>query len=378
MEMHMTGAPHWLAGFRSTLVDPEERLQLAPPRAFSDETVRQVLHLNAGGEQLRVRLTNRYGRAPLTIGSARIAVRKSSDEIVAETDTAVRFDGAAQVIIPPGGDVISDPVPLAVAAGTDLALSLYLPADTGLAPFAQIPVESGYVADGNHTAAPSLPAAEELTSRFYVTGIDVLTSSDEPIVVAFGDSWFEGVGSTHGANHRSVDVLAERLTAGWVLNQGISGNRLLTDQIGDRGLDRFERDVLEVPGVTHVVVNFGINDLILDNRTATADALIAGYTTLAERAHAAGLKIYANTVGPFGGAIYPDLNVADGSRERYVVNEWLRGTDVFDGVFDVATAVENPEERDFIRPDLDCGDGMHLNDAGARRMGETMTIPGLT
>ncbi|WP_433198939.1 GDSL-type esterase/lipase family protein [Nocardia sp. CA-107356] len=373
----MTAAPHWVASFRSPLVDPTERIRLVEPRNFADHTVRQVLHLVGGGEQLRVRLTNRYGPTPVTIGAARIAVRKSGAEIVTETDTGLLFDGKAHTTIAAGADIVSDPVDFVTTPGTDLVLSVYLPEATGLAPFSQLPMESSYVAEGNQTAALALSDAEETTSRFYVTGVDVLTTSDAPIVVAFGDSWFEGVGSTSGANRRSVDVLNERLVAGWALNQGIGGTRLLTDQIGEHGLARFDRDVLAVPGVTHVVLNFGINDLMLDNHTSPADDLIAGFTTVAERARAAGLKVYANTIGPFAGVIYPDLNVAEGLRVRTAVNEWLRTTDIFDGVFDVAAAVEDPADRDFIRPDLDSGDGLHLNDAGARIMGETMTIPGL-
>ncbi|WP_063824623.1 GDSL-type esterase/lipase family protein [Nocardia pseudovaccinii] len=373
----MTTSSHWVAGFRSTLVDPTERIRLAEPRGFADETVRQVLHLVGGGEQLRVRLTNRYGATPVTIGAARIAVRKSGAEIVAETDTELRFDGEVSVTIPAGADIVSDPVEFATTAGTDLVLSIYLPEETGLAPFSHLPMESGFVAAGDQVAALALSEAEETTSRFYVTGVDVLTTTNGPIVVAFGDSWFEGVGSTSGANHRSVDVLNERLTSGWVLNQGIGGTRLLTDQIGEHGLARFDRDVLAVPGVTHVVLNFGINDLILDNSTSSAEALIAGFRQLAGRAHAAGLTVYANTIGPFAGVIYPDLNVAEGRVVRRAVNEWLRTTRIFDAVFDVAAAVEDPNDPDFIRSDLDSGDGLHLNDAGHRIMGATMSIPGL-
>ncbi|MFQ6392450.1 GDSL-type esterase/lipase family protein [Nocardia sp. KC 131] len=373
----MAATSRWIAGFRSALVDPAEQIRLVEPRGFADQTVRQVLHLAGGGEQLRIHLTNRYGPAPLTIGAAHIAVRKVGEEIVTETNVEVRFGGATEVIIPAGGDITSDAVELAVTAGTDLALSLYLPEETGLAPFAQIPSESAYVATGNHTAASSLPDAEEVTSRFYVTGIDVLTSTNTPLIVAFGDSWFEGVGSSHGANHRSVDVLNERLLEGWAVNQGISGNRLLTDEIGDHGLARFDRDVLGVPGVTHVLVNFGINDLILTGTAPAAD-LIAGFTALAQRTHAAGLPVYANTIGPFAGVIYPGLSTETGVPMRNEVNKWLRTTDVFDAVFDVALAVEDPSKPDYIRPDLDSGDGMHLNDAGARAMAETIDIPTLT
>ncbi|WP_244976142.1 GDSL-type esterase/lipase family protein [Nocardia huaxiensis] len=355
----------WVAGFRAPLVNPAEPIRLAEPRGFDGETLRQVVRVAGGGEQLRVRLTNRYSDRELVIGAAAVAARKTGSEIIAETDTEIRFGGAAQVRVPAFGEVVSDPIALPVAAGTELALSLYLPEPTGPAAFAHMPVDTAWIAAGDRTAALALPGAEETTSRFFLTGIDVLTAAETPVLVAFGDSWFEGVGSTHGANRRSVDRLNERLAKGWAVNQGIGGNRLLTDQVGEHGLSRFARDVLTVPGVTAVWANFGINDLILDNRTASRDDMIAGYTELARLAHAAGLPVYINTIGPFGGAYYPDLNVAEGTPVRHELNEWLRATEVFDAVFDVAAAVEDPARPGFIRPEFD-NDGMHLNDAGHR------------
>ncbi|GAB0107353.1 SGNH/GDSL hydrolase family protein [Nocardia sp. JMUB6875] len=362
----------WVAGYRAPLVNPAEVIKLAEPRAFSGETVRQPVRVAGSGSSVRLLLTNRYGAEELVIGAARIAVRKAGSEIVAETDTEVRFEGSASIRIPAGADAVSDPVDFAVEAGTELAVSVYLP-ESALPAFAQFPVESAWISTGDRTGDAAPSDAEETAGRYFLTGIDVAVDSAAPVLVAFGDSWFEGVGSTPGANRRSVDVLNERLATGWAVNQGISGNRLLTDEIGEHGLSRFERDVLSVPGVAAVWANFGINDLILAG-TASAEELIAGFTALAERAHAAGLPVYANTIGPFGGAIYPGLSVAEGIPVRRAVNEWLRTTEVFDGVFDVAAAVENPEDRDFIRPDLDSGDGMHLNDAGARAMAETVDL----
>ncbi|WP_433563336.1 GDSL-type esterase/lipase family protein [Nocardia sp. CA-151230] len=365
----------WVAGFRAPLVNPAEEIKLAEPRAFAGETVRQVVRVAGGGSQLRVRLTNRYGTDELVIGRARIAVRKTGGEIVPETDTAVRFAGSESTRIPAGADILSDPVDLAVEAGTELALSVYLP-EPALPAFAQLPVDSSWVSAGDRTGDAAPSDAEETASRFLLTGIDIAVDSEVPVLVAFGDSWFEGFGSTHGANRRSVDVLNQRLATGWAVNQGIGGNRLLTDEIGEHGLARFERDVPSVPGVAAVWANFGINDLILAG-TATAGALIAGFAALAERAHAAGLPIYANTIGPFGGAIYPGLAVAEGIPVRRAVNEWLRTTTVFDAVFDVAAAVENPADPDFIRPEFDSGDGMHLNDDGARAMAEAVDLTAL-
>ncbi|MFD1538704.1 GDSL-type esterase/lipase family protein [Nonomuraea guangzhouensis] len=360
----------WTAGFRTAVINPYEQIQLTEPRGFADQTVRQVLHMAGGGERLRVRLTNRYGRTPLTIAAARVATEHGQ--------AALTFDGAERLVIPPGEEAAGDPIDLPVAPGADLFLSLYLPEETGLATYSHMPMETAHIVGGNHVASHSLPDAEQVEARFYVSGVDVLAPDATAIAVAFGDSWFEGVGSTTGANNRSVDFLNRRLKRGWVVNQGIAGNRLLRDEVGEHGLARFDHDVLSIPGLTHVLVHFGINDLGLPGMSgeppATSDALIEGFEALARRAHEAALKILAATIGPFAGAVYPGISTPEGLAARREVNDWIRTTDTFDAVFDVARAVENPEAPDHIHPDLDSGDGMHLNDKGAQAMANAVNL----
>jgi hypothetical protein len=247
-EAYETGAIMiWTAGFRSAVISPYEQIKLSEPRSFADQTVRQMLHMAGGGERLRVRLTNRYGRTPLTIGAATAATGHGR--------ATLSFDGAARVTIPAGEEVASDPVDLRVERGADLVLSLYLPTETGLATYSHMPMQTAYVVGGNQVASPGLREAEQVPARFFVSGVDVFVPADTAIAVAFGDSWFEGVGSTIDANNRSVDFLNRRLARGWVVNQGIAGNRLLRDEIGEHALARFDRDVRSIPAVTHVLVH---------------------------------------------------------------------------------------------------------------------------
>ncbi|MFF2084872.1 GDSL-type esterase/lipase family protein [Nocardia sp. NPDC058176] len=371
----------WVAGFRTGVISPYEQIKLAESREFGDETVRQILHLAGGGSAVRVRLTNRYGIAPLTIAAAGVARRKAGSAITPDTAQVVRFDGADGVVIAPGADVMSDPVDIPVEAGDDLVLSLYLPGPTGLATYSHQPGEIAYVAAGNHVGATELADTQEVPARFFVTGIDVLAPAGTPVAVAFGDSWFEGVGTTPSTNRRSVDALNARLSHGWVVNNGIAGNRLTAREIGESGLARFDSDARLVPGVTDILLNFGINDLILGamggQPSATAEELIAAFTDLAQRAHAAGLRVHAATIGPYAGCVYPDMPLVETQPTRAEVNEWLRTTEVFDSVFDVDRAVADPDRPGFIRPGFDSGDGMHLNDAGAAAMAGTVDITAL-
>jgi len=364
----------WTAGFRTGVINPYGKIHFTEPRGFSDQTVRQVLHMAGGGERLRVRLTNLYGRTPLTIAAARAATEHGQAELT--------FGGTDGLTIPPGREAVSDPVDLPVDRGADLVLSLYLPGETGLATFSHQPMETASIASGDHVGSAELPGAEQVNARFYLSGVDVLAPGGTAIAVAFGDSWFEGVGSTIGANNRSVDVLNRRLTRGWVVNQGIAGNRLLLDEVGESGLARFDRDALAIPGLTHVLVHLGINDLGLPGMfgepPATAAALIEGFQALADRAHQADLTILAATVGPFAGSVYPGVSTPEGLAARREVNDWIRTGGAFDAVFDVARAVEDPDDPDRIRPDLDGGDGMHLNDKGAQAMADAVDLKALT
>ncbi|MGK5637704.1 GDSL-type esterase/lipase family protein [Streptomyces sp. URMC 126] len=378
-----TTSSQWVAGFRSAVVSPHEAYTLFPSRAFADRTVRQVLRLDGGGEALRVRLSNRYGKEPLTVGAARLARHTGGSGADPGSSVVLTFGGRESFTLAVGEEGVSDPVAGEVAAGDRFALSLYFPEDTGLATFSVVASETGFTAPGDVTAAPALDGAETLeTSRYFVSGVDVLAPAGTAVAVAFGDSWLEGAGTTPGAAARFPDHLNRRLRRGWVVNQGISGNRLLTDEIGEHGLARLRRDVLDVPGVTHVILNFGLNDLGTPGNIdpaaplplPTAADLVAGYTELARRSHEAGLRVIAHTIGPYGGTVYEGYDSEDGQAVRREVNDWIRATDVFDAVTDVAAAVADPDHPERILPAYDCGDHLHLNDEGARAMAAAVDL----
>jgi lysophospholipase L1-like esterase len=229
------------------------------------------------------------------------------------------------------------------------------------------------------------PATGPAQYRAFLSGVEVeTTASPGPVVAAFGDSITDGYQSTPGANRRWPDRLAERLAArdanraAAVVNTGISGNRVLSDGaitiFGQNALSRFDRDVLSIPGVTHVVVLEGVNDLgMAGNRASppTAEALIAGYRQLIGRAHAHGLKIYGATILPYGGAGY---FAPQGETVRTAVNAWIRTFHEFDGVIDLDAAIRDPAKPERMRAELQSGDWLHPNDAGYKVMGDAVDL----
>ncbi|MEI5523431.1 GDSL-type esterase/lipase family protein [Streptomyces brasiliscabiei] len=373
----------WIAAHRSTVIDPHETFKLFEVRGFTDQTVRQTLRPAGGGDALRVRLSNRYGRTPLEIGGAHLAHRVEGSAIDPATDVTLRFADAETVTVPPGEEIVSDPVQGPVVAGRELALSLYLPGDTGLTTHSATPYDVGHAVPGNQLTAESLDESDELITGHLVTGLDVLAPDTTRIAVAFGDSWIEGMATTPGTASSFPAQLDRRLTTGWIVATGISGNRLLTDEIGAHLLSRVERDVLDIPGVSHVIIHAGLNDLGLPGAIAfpepaklpTAADLITGLTTLADRLHDAGLTVIAATVGPYAGTVYPGYDTEEGQTARAEVNTWLLGdTHPFDAVVDIAAAVADPDHPTRIHAPYNSGDGLHVNDAGAKALADAVDL----
>jgi lysophospholipase L1-like esterase len=162
-----------------------------------------------------------------------------------------------------------------------------------------------------------------------------------------------------------------------VINSGIGGNRLLHDGSGPKGPDRFDRDALELPGASAIVLTEGINDIGSafdpdgDSGPVTAADIEAVDQQLIARAHARGIKIYGGTLLPYEGAKYFH---PDGEAVREAVNEWIRGGGAFDGVIDFDRAVRDPSHPTRFLGADQSGDSLHPNDAGYRAMAEAIDL----
>jgi lysophospholipase L1-like esterase len=351
---------------------------------YFNQTLRQIVHVTIGGEKVRIRLTNEYGERPLVIGAAHIAERDSADAIRASTDHVVTFGGRAGVTLRPGAVLTSDPVPLRVSALSDLSISLWVRdtiRGTTRHPGAH---ETSYVTpSGNFTGIATLPPGRTITQWYWLAGVDVQNTAATGVIVAFGNSITDGNGSTLDANTRWPDVFARRLHSGHgpeqgVVNAGISGNRVLSPTTGPSALSRFDRDALMQPGVTHVILLEGINDLLHGSApyetpdSVTAADIIFGYKQLIARAHERGVLIYGATLTPIGGLNRPSAPAADVKRRE--INNWIRTSRMFDGVIDFDAATRDPSQPDRFLPLFDSGDHLHPSDAGYKAMGEAVDL----
>jgi lysophospholipase L1-like esterase len=358
---------------------------------FENQTLREIVHTSIGSAAVRVRLSNAYGKEPVDIGAAHIALHAQGSGTIAGSDRALTFSGRTGVSIPPNALVLSDPVKLNVPASGDLAISVFLPKAATGAGIHYSAQQTSYIGQGDLTGAASISEAATVTSWVFLTGVDVLAPESASAVVAFGDSITDGARSTVDANRRWPNILADRLLAGRgrknvaVLDAGIGGNRILHDatanvRFGVNALARFDRDVLAQPGVRYVIVLEGINDLghagssAPESETVSAEDLIAGMKQMIERAHEKGLKIFGATLTPFEGTAFKGYFTPEKEVKRKAVNEWIRSGKAFDGVIDFEKAVRDPSHPDRMLAGYDGGDHLHPGDAGYKAMGEAIDL----
>jgi lysophospholipase L1-like esterase len=376
---------HWVGTWSTALVSRTTGI------GFNDQTLRQIVRTSIGSDQVRVRLANTFGTVRLVIGAAHIARRAAGADIVAGSGRTLTFGGSPSITISAGAHVLSDPVDFDVPELGDVAIDIYLPGTVTAStatpltghPFA---FQTSYLsATGNHTGVSVFPVSATTASWFFLMGVDVLASKRTGGIVAFGDSITDGTGSTSDTNDRWPDHLARELLARernpkmGVMNVGIAGNRVLYDFVGPNAQARFDREVLAQPGVTHVIVLEGINDIGFSgsfrplDETVTADEIIAGYTQLIERAHARGLKIFGGTLTPFE-TLFPGYYSPAKETVRQTVNQWIRTSGAFDAVIDFDAATRDPSHPTRFLPLYDSGDRLHPSNAGYEAMADAIDV----
>jgi lysophospholipase L1-like esterase len=350
---------------------------------LTDQTVRNVVFLSAGGNTVRIRLTNAFGTQAVRVGHASVAVQASGAGAVPGTVHGLTFGGQQAVTLAAGGDALSDPVPLRVPALSNLLVSVYAPGPTGPVTNHPFTAQGNYLGGGDLTSSVSGTGYQDTPCWMLISGVDVRGPGRViGSVVALGDSITDTANTTGNANRRWPDDLARRLSARpgptlSVVNAGLGGNRLLAARDGQpyygvAALARLDRDVFTQAGVRVVILFEGVNDI---GYGATADEIISADQQIAAQAHARGLRIYGATITPFGGSIV-DSAVAEKTRSD--VNTWITTSHAFDGVIDFAAAVANPDDSTALNPAYDSGDHLHPNDAGcqaiANSIGLTMIV----
>jgi lysophospholipase L1-like esterase len=366
---------------------------LGMPANLWKQTIRQTARLSIGGSRVRIVLSNAYGTTPLTIGAANIAVAGEAGKIKDGSAHAVTFGGNPTIVIPPGAPAISDPVDMSVDPLALVSVSLYIPDVTPLTTVHWDGHQTAYIGAGNQVADVDFKADSKLTQRVFLSEIMVDAPAGARAVVAFGDSITDGDGSTIDGNDRWPDRLAERLAKVGgppvaVLNEGISGAKVLSDRMGTNALARFDADVLSQPKADTVILMMGINDvgwpasgLALHDPEPTAEAIIEGYKQLIARAHAHGLRIIGATLTPFGDAFsgtpFEGYYTPEKEKIRVALNDFIR-SGAFDGVIDFDKIIVDPQKPGYAATKYGKGDHLHPNAAGYEAMGGAIDLNTMT
>jgi lysophospholipase L1-like esterase len=381
---------HWVATWGSAQQIPEPQNEL-PAELWRNTSLRQIVHVSLGGSRLRVRVSNAFGSTPLFLEAASVAkaLAPGKADIEAGTAKPLRFNGRDSVMIPAGAEYYSDPLPFALAPGADLAVSMHFKGEPVRQTSHPGSRATSFVAKGNQVMEAAWPQATKVVHWFQLSDVEVLAPKNVGVLVAMGDSITDGHGATNDGNNRWPDVLADTLrrdgpTMG-VINVGIGGGRVLRDGLGPNMAARWDRDVLARPGVTHMVVLIGVNDLGNLHRNGDdspaarqrmLDDIMLAHRQLVARAHAHGICVIGGTLTPYMNADYYRPN-ADNEADRMALNSWIRSSGVFDAVADFDAATRDPAQPSRFSKEADSGDGLHPSPAGFRAMAAAVPLDAL-
>ncbi|UTF60621.1 SGNH/GDSL hydrolase family protein [Gilvimarinus sp. DA14] len=348
-----------------------------PAPGLTQNTLRQIFRVSLGGSELRMRFSNEFSEAPVTLKQVALARSKGGSAIDSESTTMLTFNGNSSITIEPGSAVYSDAVSSEVKPLSQLAVTIA---------FGQVPEgitghpgsrTTSYILPGNQISQTTMPESVTTDHWYIVSGLEVRAPEHSAAIAIMGDSITDGRGSGTNKQNRWPDELANRLQNHpetqhiGVLNQGIGGNCVTRLCLGPAGLDRFARDVLNQQGVKWLIILEGINDIGASGNPETAAAIIKGYQSMIKQAHAAGIKVYGATLTPIKGSGYE----SPGSLKALeTINRWIRTTEQLDGVIDFHAAVSDPKRPGRLKPDYDSGDGLHLSEAGYRAMAEAIDL----
>jgi lysophospholipase L1-like esterase len=351
-----------------------------PTNQAHNQSVRMIVKTTSPGGRIRIRLTNRYGRRPVSFGPVRVGLRYAGPSVQAGSTRPVHFGGRPSVTVPAGADAISDPLTLAVAAGTELVVSLHVNGDSGPLTWHRWANAVTYVSGpgtGDKTAEDSgLSYASVGLSWMWLDCVD--TESSYPgVIVALGDSITDGWEVLPDQYQTWPDVLAARLQSGAartqraVVNAGIAGNQVTgpftCGLCGPSALTRINHDAFGLAGVTDLIVFEGTNDLGAGRSAAT---LINGLAKVVAAARQHGLRVYGATITPRADTGWgPSMEAG-----REAVNHWIRTSGRFDAVFDFDRALRDPVDPHRLLAAFDSGDSVHPNLVGLQTLGNAIDI----
>lgn len=357
------------------------------PDQISNQTIKQISQISLGGEAIRLVFTNQYGDQPLYIDKTTVGLVKGQS-LKSKSAYPVYFSGKLKAQILPGKQLMSDPIQLPVPDHAQLMVNTFIQKPTTFKTFHWDAKQTSWLITGNQTANLNTPtSAKTTTARLLLSAVEVKPKRKAHVVAVIGDSITDGATATLDANTRWTDFLAKRLSPHQVavINSGISGNRLITDGMGDSALERLKKEVFQYSGVKTLIILVGINDISWPGtafapkqQIPTFEALTQGYKRVVDEAHRQGIQVIGATLLPFSGALpnTPLDNYYQPNKDqlRQRINHWIRTSHTFDGVLDLEQGLKDPKHPDRLNPIYDSGDHLHPNDRGNQQMANLVDV----
>ena len=369
---------HWV-GTWGTAPQLVERHNNPPAPGLTNNSLRQIVQVSIGGKKVRLKLTNEFSTEPTEIKAIELSIAKtagSSSEIDEASTVSLTFDGKQSVTIPAGGMIVSDAVKFPIGNRENVAITIHYGQTSPSVSGHPGSRTSSYLKEGNTT---DFTGAIRTDHWYNIQTLEVEASKKAGAVAILGNSITDGRGSTTNEQNRWADVLSRRLLANkatknvGVLNMGIGGNCVLRGGLGPTGKDRYHRDLFGQEGVKWIILFEAVNDLGgARNGVQTAERIIDVYKEIIDEAHQKGIRVYGATITPFKGNNYYS---ADHEKGRSTLNEWIRTTELLDGVIDFDKAVRNPQDPEAMQKDfLFENDWLHFNAQGYETMGSSIDL----
>ncbi len=370
----------WLAAW-GTSMQTVWSSDTIPSEATSGETVtiRQQIRPSVSGDELRFTLSNQYGSSDLVIDSMKIAMLldPSSYEIDTDSEIAVTYEESTTINIQSGYTIVTDSVEFSYSALDDIAVSMEISQMPSTITLHRASRCTNWIIAGSHVSDNDWAGASTYSMWYFLAVMDIVADSDSASIVCLGDSLTDGASITENSFTRYTDTLMELMQADddlnsySIINMGVGGTPFLGTYDNSTGLGRVTRDIVNISGVKYCIVLMGVNDIGGATTDISAD-IIAGYESLVEQCHEAGIQVIGCTITPFNGSsYYSDLH----EEIRQTVNEYIMSDDsAFDGYVDLASAVAS--ESDSSKMDSSYvsvwNDYLHFNATGYGLLGSTI------